>query len=125
MKLSSYIPIVWIVILSVLYSFAWGLDINTASAQQLTQLKGIGEKTANRILEERRKGGAFLSVEDFRIRVKGMGKKKIQRLQEQGVQIGNNKSNIQNSHSTDVSVHKKEVVAEGKVYYVRPKGVTQ
>lgn len=125
MKLSSYIPIVWIVILSVLYSFAWGLDINTASVQQLTQLKGIGEKTANRILEERRKGGAFLSVEDFRIRVKGMGKKKIQRLQEQGVQIGNNKSNIQNSHSTDVSVHKKEVVAEGKVYYVRPKGVTQ
>lgn len=125
MRSGIFIPIVWIVVLSTLYSFAWGLDINTASAQQLTQLKGIGEKTANRILEERRKGGAFLSVDDFRVRVKGMGKKKIQQLQEQGVQIGEDKSTSQNSHFTEVSTQQKDVVAEGKVYYVRPKGVTQ
>jgi len=56
---------------------AWGcaqepVDINTADAQTLTQLKNVGEKKAQAIVEYRESHGKFASVEDL-VNVKGIG----------------------------------------------------
>jgi competence protein ComEA len=54
------------------------LDINQATAEQLTQLPGIGAKLAQRIVDERAKA-PFRSVEDLR-RVYGIGAKTLERI---------------------------------------------
>ena len=41
------------------------VNINTASAEQLTTLPGVGPKLAARILEYRQKSGAFKSVQEL------------------------------------------------------------
>ncbi|WAC09088.1 MAG: helix-hairpin-helix domain-containing protein [Thermodesulfobacteriota bacterium] len=53
------------------------MNINTASAEDLTSLKGIGEKTAQAIVEYREKNGAFKAIEDIK-NVKGIGDKKFE-----------------------------------------------
>ena len=50
------------------------ININKASAQELTQLKGIGEKCAQRIVEHRDANGPFTAPEDL-MKVKGVGEK--------------------------------------------------
>lgn len=50
------------------------IDINTADAKQLSQLKGIGNSYAVRIVEYREQNGAFQVPEDI-MKVKGIGKK--------------------------------------------------
>jgi len=41
------------------------VNINTASAEQLTTLPGVGPKLAARILEYRQKSGSFKSVHEL------------------------------------------------------------
>ncbi|HJD44998.1 MAG TPA: DUF655 domain-containing protein [Candidatus Paenalcaligenes intestinipullorum] len=67
----------------------WALatDLNTADAQALEALKGIGPKTAQAILEERERGGPFINAEDFQERVRGMGPKKVEGLLQYGLII--------------------------------------
>jgi competence protein ComEA len=48
------------------------VNLNTASAQELTDLKGVGGTTATRIVEYRRLHGPFLSVDSI-TQVKGIG----------------------------------------------------
>jgi len=55
------------------------LNINTASAEQLESLPGIGAKTATRIVEYRQKNGAFKKVEDL-MSIRGIGEKNFLRL---------------------------------------------
>ena len=55
------------------------IDLNRASAGQLTRLPGIGPKIARRIVDDRNQRGPFKSVDDLS-RVKGIGKKTLQRL---------------------------------------------
>lgn len=50
-------------------------NINTAGINQLTQLSGIGESTAKKIIEYRSTHGNFKSIEDI-LNVKGIGKSK-------------------------------------------------
>ena len=50
------------------------IDINTASADELLQLTGIGEKKAAMIIEFREKQGPFKSPEDL-MKVPGIGTK--------------------------------------------------
>ena len=50
------------------------ININTASAEELLQLKGIGEKKAASIIEFREKQGPFKSPEDL-MKVPGIGMK--------------------------------------------------
>ena len=50
------------------------ININTASAQELTQLKGIGPSHAAKIVEYRQKNGPFKLPEDV-VKVPGIGQK--------------------------------------------------
>lgn len=54
------------------------VNLNTATAQQLDLLPGIGEKAAKKIIEHRKKT-PFTKVEDLR-KVKGFGVKKLEKL---------------------------------------------
>lgn len=67
---------------------AHALDVNTASAQQLEALRGVGPKTAQIIVQERLRGGQFESIEDLSDRVRGIGPKKAQALRAAGLRVG-------------------------------------
>jgi len=55
------------------------LNLNTATVEELVQLKGIGETIARRIVEYRDQHGPFRSVDDL-LQVKGIGEKKLEAL---------------------------------------------
>ena len=55
------------------------LDLNTASAQQLETLPGIGPELAARIVEDRETNGPFASPEDIQ-RVAGIGAGKYEKI---------------------------------------------
>ncbi|HSH70971.1 MAG TPA: helix-hairpin-helix domain-containing protein [Deferrisomatales bacterium] len=57
------------------------VNINTATAAQLTALPGVGETIAQAIVEYRDNNGAFRSVEDL-LQVKGIGEKKLAALRD-------------------------------------------
>ena len=67
---------------------AAAVDLNAADAEQLQQVKGIGPRTAQLILEERQRGGAFESLQDLADRVKGIGPKKIGTMEQSGLTVG-------------------------------------
>lgn len=52
------------------------ININTATVEELMKLKGVGEKTAEKIINFREENGLFQSVEDLE-QVKGIGPKII------------------------------------------------
>lgn len=56
------------------------ININSASKVQLMKLKGIGEKTAQKIIDYRAKT-PFSSIEDIQ-KVKGIGPKKFESMKE-------------------------------------------
>ena len=56
------------------------VNINTASVQQLSELPGVGEKLAARIVEYRQKSGGFKTVQEL-MNVKGVGEKNFNKLQ--------------------------------------------
>lgn len=61
-------------------ALAWAaVNINTATAQELQSLKGIGEKKALAIVEYRQANGPFKTVEDLS-KVKGIGAATVERL---------------------------------------------
>lgn len=63
---------------------AWSqekVNINTATAEQLIQLKGIGPKTAEKIIEYREANGLFKAPEDI-VKVPGVGQKVFESNQE-------------------------------------------
>lgn len=55
------------------------VNINTASAEQLQMLPGVGVVRARAILTERKERGGFKSVEDLRD-VKGVGDSLLERM---------------------------------------------
>lgn len=55
------------------------LDLNRASAGDLSRLPGVGAVLAARIVHAREAAGPFASVEDLR-RVSGVGRAKLERL---------------------------------------------
>lgn len=54
------------------------VNINHATEQQLTQLKGIGIKKARRIIEYREKHGPFRDIYEL-VLIKGIGEKTVQK----------------------------------------------
>ncbi|MBQ7566823.1 MAG: helix-hairpin-helix domain-containing protein [Oscillospiraceae bacterium] len=55
------------------------IDLNTATAEELSQLPGIGEKIASDIVRYREENGPFQSVWEIR-NVKGIGESKCEKL---------------------------------------------
>lgn len=57
------------------------VNINTASASELTTLDGIGESTAAKIIAYRQANGSFASIEEIK-KVSGIGDKKYEAIKD-------------------------------------------
>lgn len=57
------------------------VNINTATAQELQVLSGVGEATADAIIQDREQNGPFSTPEDL-MRVSGIGEKKFAKLRD-------------------------------------------
>jgi competence protein ComEA len=57
------------------------VNLNSATAEQLETLPGIGPSIAKSILEYRSKVGKFTKIEEI-LNVKGVGEKKFQRIKD-------------------------------------------
>lgn len=57
------------------------VNINTATAEELTALPGIGEKKAEAIVSDREAHGAYESVDDLS-RVSGIGSATVEQLRD-------------------------------------------
>ncbi len=63
-------------------AFAASINVNTATAEQLTALNGIGDTKAKAIVEYRQSHGAFKSVDQL-VDVKGIGLKTVEKNRDQ------------------------------------------
>jgi len=66
------------------------LDLNTANAQDLDELPGIGEVLAQRILTYREEYGRFESIEEL-LEISGIGEKTLEGLRERVTVNGGNR----------------------------------
>lgn len=57
------------------------ININTANISQLESISGIGESTANKIIEYREKNGKFKTIEDIK-NVSGIGELKYENIKD-------------------------------------------
>lgn len=55
------------------------VDINMADADLLATVPGIGQKTADAIIQYRNDNGKFASVDDL-LNIKGIGEKKLEKM---------------------------------------------
>ncbi len=55
------------------------LNINTASVEELQMLPGIGESTAQNIVDFREANGPFASIDDL-LKVRGIGEVKLEAI---------------------------------------------
>lgn len=58
------------------------VNINTASVDELKELKGVGEVKAEKIVEYREKNGNFKTVDDL-IKVKGIGEGTLKNIKDE------------------------------------------
>ena len=76
-KISPFIVFLLAVFVCIPHTFAEDsskVNINTATLEELTTLKGVGEKYAQKIIEYRESKGPFSKPEDI-LNIKGIGLK--------------------------------------------------
>jgi len=76
-----------LVYLMLLGSAQAAVNVNTASFDELQTISGIGPATAQRIVDERRKG-PFKSLDDLQARVKGIGESRVRKMAAAGLTVG-------------------------------------
>lgn len=69
------------------------IDINKATAEELTTLKNIGPKIAASIVEYRKANGPFKIAEDL-LKVKGIGEKKLESIKDKIVVLDTSKGKV-------------------------------
>lgn len=69
-----------------LVTAAAAVEVNTSTAQELTQVKGIGDAIAERIVVER-SNQPYRDWSDFIQRVRGVGEKQAERLSDNGLTV--------------------------------------
>jgi competence protein ComEA len=57
------------------------VNINTASAEELQKIKGIGPAFAARIIQYRKENGQFQRIEDI-VKVRGIGQSKFEKIKQ-------------------------------------------
>jgi competence ComEA-like helix-hairpin-helix protein len=72
-----------------LYAAQGVINVNTATTEEFMMLPGIGEKTASAIVKYRQVNGSFKTIDDM-TRIKGMSKKRLDRLRLSLVLTGRN-----------------------------------
>jgi competence protein ComEA len=82
MILVAFLLVAGFTVVPVLAQSSGKININTASAEELMQLKGIGEKMAERIVAFREANGSFQTPEDL-MQVKGVGEKMFEKIRDQ------------------------------------------
>lgn len=60
------------------------VDVNTAGFSELQTIKGIGPKTAQKIIDYRTANGPFKNINDV-VQVKGIGPKTLQKMIDSGL----------------------------------------
>lgn len=68
----------WFLSLALSFVFLFGVELNTASEKELSQLKGIGATKAKEIVAYRQAHGCFKSLDEL-LQVKGIGKKTLEK----------------------------------------------
>ncbi len=84
------------------------LDLNRATLEELVALPGLGPTLAQRILDQRRQKGAFVSVDEL-LEVRGIGEKRLAALRGQLVVLNRQVEHEGGSRGAEPSVrHKRE-----------------
>jgi competence protein ComEA len=99
-------------------NFAFAADANSASKAELEAIKGIGPSIADRIIDERKKGG-FKDMKDLEERVKGIGEENVKKMAAAGLTVGGGKGAAPKAPAAPAAEVKKdapkaEAKADGK-----------
>lgn len=78
---------IWVALFLVGPGVAFAVDANTASADELQTIRGIGPAMAARIVEARQRE-PFRDLDDLRSRVRGIGEKNLRRMHDAGLDVG-------------------------------------
>lgn len=79
--------VAWFAVLGVVSGASLAVDANTASADELQTIRGIGPAMAARIVEARQRE-PFQDLEDLRSRVRGIGDKNLGKMRDAGLEVG-------------------------------------
>lgn len=84
-KLVALACVVALIAIPAILAAQEAMNINTMTKSEIMALKcGLGDVKAQRVIDERG-NGQFMSFSDLQSRVKGVGPKTIEKLQEKGV----------------------------------------
>jgi competence protein ComEA len=90
------------------------VNANTATADELQTVAGIGPAISARIVDERKAGGPFKSIEDLQSRVKGIGEENVKKMVAAGLTVSGRTSTAAPAAKADKKDEKKDAKADKK-----------
>src|SRR3970040_2423591 len=93
------------------------VNVNTATKEELTSLKGVGEKRAQEIINYRTKNGPFKTVDDLE-KVPGIGPGIMKQIRSEVTTSG--KTNIEKAATTDAKAADAKKVEPAKGAAAKP-----